>query len=169
MLLIITVYSCRLLLATRALSSFEAVNGCTVWTVVSYVNLQGGYCCSAKPCHCYSCYCWIGDTLVLLGAAVYVYACACLFLPYACVHTSVSSVICVLSIVRLCKCVYFGIRLDTVPTTTGPQFGAKTHSAPNSSVIQSVSRQVIPVCLSASASVHSQWHSGDNSKLWLLT
>lgn len=128
--LIITVYSCRLLLATRELSRSEAVNGCTVWTVVSYVNLQGDYCCSAKPCHCYSCYCWMGNTLTLLGACVCVCICACLFLPYACMHASVSSVICVLSIVRVSKCVYFGKRLDTMPTTTEPRFGAKTHSAP---------------------------------------
>ncbi len=53
-------------------SSSEAVNGCTVWTAVSYVNLQGGYCCTAKPCHCYSCYCWIGDTRIRLGAGVFV-------------------------------------------------------------------------------------------------
>ena len=41
-LLIITVHSCRLVLAKSELSSSEAVNGCTVRTAVSYVNLQGG-------------------------------------------------------------------------------------------------------------------------------
>lgn len=72
--LIIRVHSCRLVLAKCELSSCK-----TEWLhcVNSSLICQstGGHCCTAKPHHCYSCYCWIGDTLALLWAGACVYVC----------------------------------------------------------------------------------------------
>lgn len=90
---------------------------------------RGGGCyCTAKPCHCYSCYCWIGDTLTLSGSGVCAWENVCVqcvaghrincVSVRACAHTRAHCTACTvskcvdkhvgvsMSVLTLCMCWY---------------------------------------------------------------
>lgn len=143
------VYRCRLMLAKRELSSFEAVNSCSVKAAASCVSLSNEYCYIAKACHCYSCYCGIKCTLAV---------CLDLCAQHACIchgHKSAPTLwLCTYQHVPRHLCTYCPLSVSVLADDQIwcrqqqlVQSGAKSHSTPSDSAIYLVSRQMIFVPL----------------------